>query len=159
MGLIDIHGVEDRWSGEGPAERCWTTIVCFALVGSESPAARGAAKAARRQAAELESGEEAELESGGRCEEEAGRFSNPNTKKDKPKSSPKLTPGRPELVFPDQVAGQRRDEEKMGGWIRHVFVRGKGKQAGENYFEYSSPDGWRYRARHAAEKNGYSGDM
>ena len=123
----------------------------------EQPKQRGAkqqsSKAEKKQSSKTEAGVKKKPAAS------ASAVSNPNTKKDKQKSSPKPTRGRPELVFPDQVAGQRRDEEKMGGWIRHVFVRGKGKQAGENYFEYSSPDGWRYRTRHAAEKNGYSGDM
>ena len=117
----------------------------------EQPKQRGA----KQQSSKAEKKQSSKAEAGVKKKP----ASNPNTKKDKQKSSPKPTSGRPELVFPDEVAGQRRDEEKMGGWIRHVFVRGKGKQAGENYFEYSSPDGWRYRTRHAAEKNGYSGDI
>ena len=123
----------------------------------EQPKQRGAkqqsSKAEKKQSSKAEAGVKKKPAAS------ASAVSNTNTKKDKQKSSPKPTPRRPELVVPDQVAGQRRDEEKMGGWIRHVFVRGKGKQAGENYFEYSSPDGWRYRTRHAAEKIGYSGDM
>ena len=89
----------------------------------------------------------------------ASAVSNAKTRDKKQKPSHKATTGRRALVFPDQVPGERRDQERKGGWIRHVFVRGKGDQAGENYFEYSSPDGWRYRTLHAAEKNGYSDDV
>ena len=67
-------------------------------------------------------------------------------------------PGQQREAFEEEGMFQYPIKEELlpCGWLKRVFVKGFGPQAGKSYEKLISPDGWQFRTVTGARLHGYT---